>query len=169
VIIFNRYRRQVAVLWVLGFGLISSLRSLHQTRTVNPNLLASQQVAPLERALQPIRDQLPITATVGYLADPTLSAGSYMGEFYAAQYSLAPRVVRMVGPTPPTLFAETSGSEISVSAVIPAVVIAYNPAGTLPPAAASQLGLTSIRQLDGQLALFCRLDVVATSACPFER
>ncbi len=166
--IFNRYRRRVAVICLLGFGLATSLRSLYQTRTVNPNLLASEHVAPLERALQPIRDQLPLTTTVGYLADPQITPGTYLRQFYAMRYSLAPRTVRMIGPTPPTLYDDVSLAYTPVSSVIPDVVIAYDPAGMLATTA-NALGLSIIRPLDGQTILLCRTAVVASPTCPFER
>lgn len=166
---FNRYRRRIAVLCVLGFGLVTSLRSLHQTRTVNTNVLASEHVAPLERALTPVHHALPMSTTVGFLADPQITPGTYLRLFYATQYVLAPRIVRMIGSTPPELYAEVSLAESPVSSTIPAIVIAYDPLGKLLPGAAERLGLTIIRHLDGQTVLLCRNDALARATCPFER
>ena len=165
----KRYRHLLALGLLLGFALFNSLRTLQQTVVANTNVLASEHVAPLEQALQPIRATLPLTATVGFLGDPSLTSSMYTRLFYASQYSLAPRVVRMVGATPPDLFNQVSIDVDPVSRNIPAVVIAYAPDAAQMRLAASPLGLTLIQQLDAKTALFCRTDLVGSSACPFGR
>ena len=155
-----RYRSQIGIIALCGFLAITSVRTLIQTIRFNPNVLASQHVAPLEMALDPIDDQLPEGKIIGYL-------GEYTRLYYAMQYSLAPHVVRMIGPTPADLYQQTTAAELAVLEHIPAVVIVYNADDPTLQATTQRLGLIEVQDLDDSMALFCRADAIATVDCPF--
>ena len=166
--IITRNRNRIGISVLIGFILLNSLRTLQQILLFNPNIVVSEHVAPLEAALDPLDEQLPDDTIIGYLGDPHMSAGEYTRLYYAMHYSLAPHIVRMVGPTPPDLYAQTTDAELAIVEQTPAIVVVYDADSTLHHIT-NQLGLTKVEQLNTTTAVFCRNDTLESVACPFSR
>ena len=163
----THYRLKIGIMILFGFLIVTSIRTLNQTLRFNPNVIASQHVAPLESALEPLDEQLPEDEIIGYLGDPQLPAGEYTRLYYAMQYGLAPHVVRMIGPIPSDLYNQTSDAELAVLEHMPPIVLVYNPNQPRLQTIVQRLGLIEIQPLNGSVSLFCRADAVNTSDCPF--
>jgi hypothetical protein len=99
-----RYRLPaLAVLPLAAAGVCAALGALsfyNATRALNATYADPFRVQSTERALAPVRVQVPLRAVVGYISDVSVATDRGRTAFFATQYALAPRLLVEVEKLP---------------------------------------------------------------------
>ena len=143
---------------MLLFATISSLRTLQQSITHNPNALVSAEVGLYERRLAPLKSLLPTRGYVGYLSD-TPHASTYFRKYYATQYALAPLMFVILGDLPPDV-PYTPNTDTSLATSFTFVIADVSDRQGLE-SQAKRLNLTIVDQIDETLFLLRRIDTAS--------